>query len=155
VNASPLIFLTRVGLLEVLQEPGVPVLVPDIVMAEISSLGPTDPAAVAVKNSSWIQVVPTPAIPVAILPWGLDDGEAGVIAVALEDRDSMAVLDDLAARQCAQALNIQTQGTLGLLLVGKQLGLITAVRPHLEHLRQTGMYLTDRLMNQVLVAAGE
>ena len=103
VNASPLIFLTRVGLLEVLQEPGVPVLVPDVVMAEISSLGPTDPAALAVANSSWILVVPTPAIPVALLPWGLDDGEAGVIAVALEERDSMAVLDDLAARQCAQA----------------------------------------------------
>jgi predicted nucleic acid-binding protein len=67
----------------------------------------------------------------------------------------MAILDDLAARQCAQALNIQTQGTLGLLLVAKQLGLISTVRPYLEHLRQTGMYLTDRLMNQILVAAGE
>jgi predicted nucleic acid-binding protein len=82
VNASPLIFLTRVGLLEVLREPGVPVLVPDIVIAEISSLGATDPAAQAVTNSSWIQVVSTPAIPVELLPWGLDAGEAGVIAVS-------------------------------------------------------------------------
>lgn len=155
MNASPLIFLTRLGLLEVLREPGVPVVVPDIVMAEISGLGPSDPAAQAVQQSSWIQVVPTPAIPAAVLLWGLDAGEAGVIAVAFEQKGSMAILDDLAARQCAHALNIPMQGTLGLLLVAKQLGLIKTVRPLLEHLCQTGMYLTDRLMNQVLAAAGE
>jgi hypothetical protein len=32
VNASPLIFLTDVGLLDVLRQPGVPVLVPDVVL---------------------------------------------------------------------------------------------------------------------------
>ncbi len=101
VNASPLIFLTRVGLLEVLQEPGVPVLVPDIVMGRNQqSRTRAIPPRVAVANSSWIQIVSTPAIPVALLPWGLDAGEAGVITVALEQRDSMAILDDLAARQC-------------------------------------------------------
>ena len=154
VNASPLIFLTRVGLLEVLREQGVPVLVPDIVIAEISSLGPSDEAVQAVANSSWIQVVSTPAIPPEVLPWGLDAGEAGVITIALEQYDSMAVLDDLAARQCLSP-EIQTQGTLGLLLVAKQLGLISSVRPQIEHLRQSGMYLTDRLMSQILAAAGE
>jgi len=35
VDASPLIFLTKVGLLEVLREPGVPALVPDVVLGEI------------------------------------------------------------------------------------------------------------------------
>lgn len=35
MNASPLIFLTEVGLLEVLRQPGVPVLVPDVVLVEI------------------------------------------------------------------------------------------------------------------------
>jgi predicted nucleic acid-binding protein len=78
-----------------------------------------------------------------------------VIAVALEQAGSVVVLDDLAARQCAHALNIPIEGTLGLLLIAKQVGLISAVRPVLEHLRQTGMYMTDRLMNQILAAAGE
>ncbi len=49
MNASPLIFLTKVGLLEVLHQQAVPVLVPDVVMAEISSLGPGDPAVQAVQ----------------------------------------------------------------------------------------------------------
>jgi len=37
VNASPLIFLTEVGLLEVLRQPGVPVLVPDVVLFPVDS----------------------------------------------------------------------------------------------------------------------
>jgi len=44
VNASPLIFLTKVGLLEVLRQPGIPELVLDVVLAGIGSLGPNDPA---------------------------------------------------------------------------------------------------------------
>jgi len=63
VNASPLIFLTKVGLLEVLHQQAVPVLVPDVVMAEISSLGPGDPAVQAVQQAGWIRVVPAPPAP--------------------------------------------------------------------------------------------
>src|SRR5271157_188956 len=66
----------------------------------------------------------------------------------------MAVLDDQPARRCAQVLNIQTQGTLGLVLVAKQQGLIPVVRPVLEELKQAGMYMSDRLENQILAAAG-
>jgi len=144
-----------VGLLEVLREPGVPVLVPDVVLGEIGSLDPNDPAVQAVQQSQWVQVVPTPPISGFVLAWDLDAGESAVLAVALEKEDSMVILDDQAARRCAQALNIQTQGTLGLVLVAKKLGLITSVRPVLEQLRQVGMYMSDGLENRFLESAGE
>jgi hypothetical protein len=51
VNASRLIFPTKVGLLEVLREPGVPVLVPDAVVAELATLDPHDPAVRAVHQA--------------------------------------------------------------------------------------------------------
>jgi uncharacterized protein len=114
VVASPLIFLTEVGLLEVLRQPGVPVLVPDVVLNEVGRLGSNDPAVHAVQQSPWMRIEPTPTIPDDVLVWGLDAGESAVLAVALEEPDSMAVLDDQPARRCAQVLNIQTQGTLGL-----------------------------------------
>jgi len=155
VNASPLIFLTKVGLLEVLNQPAVPVLVPDVVMAEISSLGPGDPVVQAVQQAGWIHVLPAPAVPPSVTSWKLDDGEASVIAVALQHGGSMAILDDLAARRCAQALKIPTQGTLGLVLVAKQIGLIKAVLPVVEDLENAGMYMTVRLKTQILAAAGE
>jgi predicted nucleic acid-binding protein len=155
VNASPLIFLTEVGLLEILRQPGVPVLVPDVVLNEIGALGPNDPTVHAVRQSPWIQVVSTPTIPDAILVWDLDAGESAVLAVALGEPDSMAILDDQQARRCAQVLNVQTQGTLGLVLVAKQQGLVPAVRPVLEQLKQAGMYMSDRLETHILAAAGE
>jgi predicted nucleic acid-binding protein len=155
VNASPLIFLTEVGLLEVLRQPGVPVLVPEAVLEEVGRLGPNDPAVQAVQQSRWMQIVSTPAIPEVVLVWDLGPGESAVLAVVLEQPESMAILDDQAARQCAQVLSIPTQGTLGLLLVAKQQGLIPVVRPVLEQLKQAGMYLSDRLERQILAAADE
>ncbi len=152
MNASPLIFLTKVGLLEVLHQQAVPVLVPDVVMAEISSLGPGDPAVQAVQQTGWIRVVPAPP---SVTTWKLDDGESSVIEVALQHSGSMAILDDLAARRCAQALKLPMQGTLGLVLVAKRIGLIKAVLPVVEDLEHAGMYMTARLKTQILDAAGE
>ena len=155
VNASPLIFLTRVNLLEVLHEPGVPAVVPDAVFSELGGLRHDDPAALAVGRASWLQVVPSPAIPAPIRTWALDAGESAVLAVALETPNSQVILDDLAARRCAKALNIPLQGTSGLFLVAKRLGLISEIRPVLDTLRQSGMDLSDRLARQVLGQAGE
>ena len=84
VNASPLIDLRRVGLLEVLNEPGMPVVVPDTVVAEIGAHGATDPAVIAVGAASWIQVVPAPIIPKPVADWSLDAGESAVLALALD-----------------------------------------------------------------------
>ncbi len=135
VNASPLIFLTHPGLLEVLDEPGVPVVVPDRVIAEIGAPGASDPA---VGAAAWIQVVSTPPIPKEVSDWGLDPGESAVLAVALEQPGSQAILDDLDARHRAASLGVSTQGTPGLMVVSKQLGLIPEVRSLIDRLRLAG-----------------
>lgn len=155
MNASPLIYLTQVKLLEVLHEPGVPVVVPDRVLAEIGAHGASDPAVVAVTAASWIQIVPPPPIPQQVIDWGLDPGESAVLALALEQPGSMAILDDLDARRCAASLDLPTQGTLGLILVAKGLGLIAEVRPLIDQLRQAGFFVSPALAEQVLRAAGE
>lgn len=156
VNASPLIFLTKLGLLEVLRVLDAPVLVPDAVLAEISRRNAPDPVLEALlDNSEWIHVTPTPAIPHVVLVWDLHAGESAVLAVAREQPNSMAILDDQAARRCARVLNIPTQGTLGLILVAKHTGMVPAVRPVLSRLREEGMYMSHRLENQILEAAGE
>ena len=130
-------------------------LVPDVVMAEISSLGAGDPAVQAVQQAGWIRVVQAPPAPPSVTNWKLDDGESSVIAVALQHSGSMAILDDLAARRCAQAMRLPMQGTLGLVLVAKRIGLIRAVLPVLEDLQHAGMCMTPRLKTQILDAAGE
>jgi predicted nucleic acid-binding protein len=131
------------------------VLVPDAVLAEIASYGSQDEVLRLVQELDWLQVVPTPPIPAVVSARPLGAGESAVLALGLEQPDSEAVLDDLAARKSAQALGLPFQGTLGLVLVAKQVGILPEVKPVLEQLRGLGMYLSDRLVAQTLAQAGE
>ena len=88
VNALPLIFLTKVGLLDVLQEQGAPALVPDVVIAEVGGLDPDDPAIRAVQRSPWMRVVTIPAIPDTVPAWDLDAGESEIGKTTLSQLDS-------------------------------------------------------------------
>jgi predicted nucleic acid-binding protein len=46
-------------------------------------------------------------------------------------------------------------GTLGLILTAKKRGMIPQARPVLENLQQSGMYLSDRILDQALKLVGE
>jgi predicted nucleic acid-binding protein len=157
VNASPIIFLHRVGLLEQLSERGVTVLVPDAVLEELGGLRSDDPAAVAVRSAPWVQVVATPPFPNSLPRFRLDRGEAAVIALALlaSEHETEVVLDDLAARRCAAALGLKVCGSLSFLLIAKAEGRIPSVRPLIEELRRGGMRLSADLVRHVLDLAGE
>jgi predicted nucleic acid-binding protein len=62
---------------------------------------------------------------------------------------------DQAARNAAAALRIAHQGTLGVVLFAKTQRIISAARPIVEQLRQHGMFLSDKVMNQALSQVGE
>jgi predicted nucleic acid-binding protein len=74
---------------------------------------------------------------------------------ALANPGAEVLLDDQAARRCAKALGVPHRGCLGLVIVVRQQGMIPAARPVLESLRQVGLRLTDRIINQALTLVGE
>ncbi len=155
VNTSPLILLAKVGQLELLRA-GVPeIIVPDAVLLEVGGRGPADPVFQEVQRMAWLKVVPAPPTPTQVLAWNLGAGESSVLAVAMTDRQCEAILDDRDARRCAQTLKIGVRGTLGLVVLAKQLGSIPAARPVIEQLRRSGLFLTDDLTDQALALVGE
>ncbi|MGH9901571.1 MAG: DUF3368 domain-containing protein [Pyrinomonadaceae bacterium] len=154
-NASPLIFLSRAGLLDLFQLVSTEIVVPETVAAEIGRRGPSDPTAQAIAGTPWLVVLRTPPATPEILAWGLGPGESSVLAWAHAYPKTEVIIDDLAARRCAAAFQIPVRGTLGLVLTAKQRGLIPAARPVLLTLRQGGMYLSDRVMNRALEFVGE
>lgn len=85
----------------------------------------------------------------------LGPGETEVLALALETKDAIAVLDDALARQVAEALKLPLIGTLGLLLNAKRVGLIPAVCPLIEQLDALGFRLASHTRAAVLRMAGE
>lgn len=155
VNASPLIFLARAGLIDLLQLVSSEIIVPQAVASEIEVRGKSDPTARILTETSWLVVTQTPPMPAEIQEWGLGPGESSVIAWARAHQGSEAIIDDLAGRRCAAAFNIPVRGTLGLVLVAKQRGHITSARQVLYHLRQSGMYLSDAVLNEALARIGE
>ena len=155
VDASPLIFLTRADLLDLLRLVSPEVVVPSPGAAEIRRRGATDPAARAIDTAGWLRVVEAPEIPAGIQAWDLGPGESAVLAWCSARPGVEAIIDDLAARRCAHALGISVRGTLGLVLLGKRHGRLTAARPVLESLRRAGMYLSDSVLDRALRAVGE
>jgi len=120
VNASPLIYLSRAGLLDLLQLVAPEVVVPSNVPTEILRRGQNDPTVQALSQTPWLSVVQTPPVSASIQAWGLGLGESPVLAWAQANPGTEVIIDDLAARRCAATLGIPVRGTLGLVLTAKQ-----------------------------------
>ena len=71
VNASPLIFLSRAGLIDLLQLVSSEITVPEAVASEIEVRGESDPTARVLTTTSWLLVTQTPPVPPQIQSWGL------------------------------------------------------------------------------------
>jgi predicted nucleic acid-binding protein len=155
VNASPLIYLAGTDFLGLLQLAGPEIVVPRPVAEEIRAGGTADAAVRALESTPWLTVIEAPPVPAVIQAWDLGSGEASVLAWAHANPGTVAILDDLAARRCAATLRIPVRGTLGLVLAAKQRGRIPAARPVLESLRDSGMYLSDPVLNKALALVGE
>lgn len=155
VNASPLILLTAAGMIDLLKLAGHPLLVPGAVVHEIEAYGAADATAPALRQSDWLTIVEAQPVSSIIENCDLGPGESSVLAWAHSHFGTVAVLDDLPARRCADFLGIPTRGTLGLVLIAKQRGVIVEARPVCERLRHSGMWLSDAVMNRALNMVGE
>ena len=155
VNASPLIFLSKTGMVDYLQLAGSRIVVPEAVASEIQRFGPNDSAAKLLAETSWLEVMSTPPVPSSIQAWDLGPGESAVLAWCSAEPNTLGIIDDLSARHCATAFGIPVKGTLGLVLSAKQQGRIPEARPVLEELRSSGMYLSNRVLNRALKMVGE
>ncbi len=81
VNASPLIHLTKIGRIDLLNAAGVDVVVPMPVLQEVSSLDPSDPVVRAIDDAGW-SVVPLAPVPESVSSWKLGSGEESVLTAA-------------------------------------------------------------------------
>jgi predicted nucleic acid-binding protein len=154
-NASPLIVLAKSGLIDQLLPLADQVWIPQAVADEVHDIkSSTDPATqwLAGKNPP---IHPQTQISPFVLAWDLGAGESEVISVTGKISGSTAVLDDLSARRCAQAMGIQITGTLGLILLAKRKGLIPSVSPALDAVVAAGLFVTNHHLDAIRIAAGE
>ncbi|WP_404784147.1 DUF3368 domain-containing protein [Altericista sp. CCNU0014] len=103
----------------------------------------------------WIQVVriSSPALVPNVTDLG--QGEAEVIALGIQSPESLLILDDSLGRRIADLYQLKYTGTLGVLIKAKKSGHLNAIAPVIDQLRTQGMWLTDKIIGDILRLAGE
>lgn len=77
----------------------------------------------------------------------LDKGEASAIALALETEESLLIIDEKKGREVARSLNIEIIGTLRIIQMAKQKGLILSVWPLIEDLQKAGFRISQKVLD--------
>jgi predicted nucleic acid-binding protein len=142
-DSACLIGLERIGRLDVLPALFDPIIIPPEVQREFGG------------SLDWLQVrVPNNQALINALKLVVDDGEAEAIALAYEHHN-LLILDDRQARSVAQRLTVPIIGTIGVLLLAKQAGILTSVASILIELESASFYVSDALKEEALRLAGE
>jgi predicted nucleic acid-binding protein len=154
-NTSPIFYLHRIGQLDLLRQLYGQVIVPEAVVAELEAGSRQGEDVPDLPSSAWIVRRSVQVPEVLRLVTDLGDGEAQVLALALENPFALAILDDRLARSLAAVSDIKFTGTLGILLRAKVKGLIPKIAPMLEAMTRAGFRMTDQVAADALRLARE
>ena len=65
------------------------------------------------------------------------------------------LIDDKRARKIAQLNGINIIGSLGILLIAKERGLVGEIKHYVEIIKKSNIHINDELINHALELAGE
>jgi len=85
----------------------------------------------------------------------VDNGEASAIALSMNSDNSLLILDDAKGRKLAQKLNLKYTGTLGVILMAKQSGIISEIKPLLQKIQRTNFRISESIYTELLIRAKE
>lgn len=151
-DSSPLICLSRVGVLDVLAVAFGEVVVPAVVWAEIFDARPDAPGLSALRDAAWLRV-DARTLPDTQL--GLDPGETAAILLAEAIGADLILIDERAGRAVAESRGIAVRGTLGVLVQARTIGALAALRPVLDALAAEGFRISPMLVAEALRRVGE
>ena len=151
-NTSPLINLAWIGRMEILHELYGTIHIPEAVWNEIVVQGAGQPGAEEVSDAHWINTCAVDnRLLVLALHQELDAGEAEAIALAIEEKAELLLMDERLGRETACYFGLNYTGVIGVLIEAKQRGLIGLIKEHLDRLRaMAGFHISQALYLKVL-----
>lgn len=84
----------------------------------------------------------------------LDRGEASSIALALEIKHAILIIDELKGRKIAKSFNLEIIGTIGVLLIANKKGLLNDVLSVILKLVNNGFRLSDKMLDKLIEIYG-
>ena len=155
-DTSAVTSLAAIGRLDLLRCLYGSVVIPQSVFEELTGL-PNQPGGAEVESLDWISHRPaSDRSLVTSLLANLDSGEAEAIALAVELRADLLLMDERLGRAVAERFGLKLVGTLGVLLAAKQQRFLTSVKPVLDDLIAKARFrIGGTLYQAILDAAGE
>jgi len=158
-NTSPLIGLSIIGKLHLLEEQCDEVVIPPAVRKELRADSAFRGAKLIQQalRSGWIREQRIQNTHLAqALALELDYGESEAIALALELNIHQILMDESDGRAKARALGLFPIGVLGILLRAKRQGSLVSLKDEMSALRQeAGFFIAEELYRRLLAEAGE
>lgn len=147
-DSSPLIFLSALGLLDILRIEFGEVPIPEAVYREVTANNLEGSGEV--QDADWIRVVPIENMGSLFLSPSLDVGEREAIFLASEQNADLLLIDDLAGRRAAMMYEINIMGTLGFLKVMHKKGRVGNLSDVLDDLMEHGFRMDANLYRRML-----
>jgi predicted nucleic acid-binding protein len=148
-NSTPLIALAKINQLKLLKEFFEEIFIPEEVYDEVVRRGGGLAGASEVATCTWIktgQVINRLAVDSLCI--SLDKGEAEAIVFSSE-KEALLIIDDGDGRKAAKLLGLNITGTIGVLLLASQEGILD-LKSALDKLKAAGFRLSDREYEKIL-----
>ncbi|BAN90050.1 DUF3368 domain-containing protein [Aeropyrum camini] len=155
MNSSVIIALAKLNMTDIISVLNIEIIVPHAVYGEVVAKGRGRPGSKELEiliNQGKVKVLaPQDRALVEALHDPLGIGESEAIAVAVE-HGCMIALDDRIARSKAKSMNLKVIGTIGLLRLAYNKGLIDKDKliQALRELKEHGFRISDNIINEAL-----
>ena len=156
-DTSPVSNLILIERLDLLRQLFTEIIVPPAVDAEIRALKRFGQDLHEYETADWIKTrEPSDLQKVENLQIKLDDGEAQAIALALEIKCDLLLMDERIGTNIARQEGLQTVGLVGVLIKAKEEKIIEKMSEVLTDLKNTaGFWLDGKLEKKILESLGE
>lgn len=152
VDSTPLIALYEIDKIEILQQLYKEVYIPEVLYRDLlredkyKKLTDLDFIKVQKMKDEDAQKFPKTS---------LHKGGIEIMLLAEDLSADLCIIDDLSAREYAKRLGYHVTGTIGILLKAKEKGYVEEIKPLLDDLKNSGIYIDEDLCDKIIEIANE
>ena len=156
VNSTPIIALNSICRLDLLEKLYSKVYIPYAVYEEVCVDGSDviDEASLISFSNFTIEQVSNEEAK-KYFKTSLHKGEVETMILTSELNADLCIIDDQVARNYAKFLGLTVTGTLGVLVKGKEHGLVNKITPLMDRFIHNGIYISDKLYTDIRRITGE
>jgi len=149
-NSGPLIALSKLGLLSLLQKIFGKIILPEEVWKEVVEKGKGKAGSDIIAKAEWIEVRKIEELSIEVLCKEIERGEAEAIVLAKRINADLLLIDEKIPREIAKSIGLNVVGVLGLIYEAISRGIVKRDFVKItEDMRRHGIWISDEVIEEV------